>query len=65
MITRVNEQHENSGYSHKSKEEIINRLLTGNRRLGFLVTLLKLKSISRTARVRLYNTVIRPNVLYD
>lgn len=44
--------------------EIVNRLNKGSRCVGSLFKMLSAKSISRSAKVRVYKSVIRPTVLY-
>lgn len=55
-VTLTNSGEENS--------EISTRLLKSSRCVGSLYKLLKCKSVSRSAKVRIYETVIRPTVLY-
>lgn len=47
-----------------SKEEIQKRIMAGNRCVYALNKILKSKSVSRGAKIRIYKSVIRPVVLY-
>lgn len=48
----------------EEKDEIQNRLAKGSKSAGALSRLLKSKQLTRQAKIKLYETVIRPTVLY-
>lgn len=50
--------------SNDEEKEIQRRITKGSRAMGALNRLLRSKELSRTARIRIYETIIRPTVLY-
>jgi len=44
--------------------EIKGRIMAGNRSYYSILSLLRSKAVSRTTKIRMYKTIIRPVVLY-
>jgi len=53
-----------SSENSDNRTEIKTRIMAGNRSYYSVLPLLRTKAVSRTTKIRLYKTIIRPVVLY-